>query len=299
MLVLVGSIWQISASSIFWHKKTATLINIANLHLRLALFPFLHLLDAFRNLVNRNFTPVGKNRFLVFDDRPLIWYNLTFSHFFLTETKQYGVQVSVGPWHIWNGPYSFVQLSSGSLRRGFAYSGTCCQLCFHVTLNLWKWPYRFFWCCCLLASSALAPGCCRGYFQKCWRRLWNSQRGFGLHLGSCSCCLPALGVDMTMMEDSSPLPGLLACLALLWWPSVLGNPASQTGSAHSREQAFAKWESSYVRRLEHQNWHQKHIAGCMHQQQRHSCQELLQMGRCWPARRCTTPFWHVPLSILK
>lgn len=72
MLELVGSIWQISASSIFWHKKTATLINIANLLLKLALFPFLHLLDAFRNLANRNFPRAGTNRFLVFDDRPLI-----------------------------------------------------------------------------------------------------------------------------------------------------------------------------------------------------------------------------------
>lgn len=154
--------------------------------------------------------------------------------------KRYEVQENVGPWHIWTGRCSFARQSFGSPRQGFAYSEMCCQLCCHVILTLWKWLCRFFWCCCLLAFSTLAPGCCRGYFQKCWRRSWNSRLGFGLHLGSCSCWLLAWEVDMTMMEGSSQLLDLLTCLALPRLPSVLGNPASQTGSAHSQAQAFAK-----------------------------------------------------------
>lgn len=164
----------------------------------------------------------------------------------------------------------------------------CCRLCYRGILNLWKRPFRFVWCCCLLAFSALAPGCCQGYFQKCWRRSWSSQLGFG-HLGSCFCCLLALVVDTKMLEDGSQLLGL-ACLAPLWWPSALGNPTSQTGSAHSLEQASTRLGSSYAQPLGRPHRHQQHIVECMNRQRQHSCRGLLQTGRYWPTHRCTKPF---------
>lgn len=100
VLKLFDSIWPISASSIFWHKRIAGPIEIANLGLKQALFPFLHQLGAFLNLVHRNLRHVDKSLFLVFGHRLQLWHNLTFSHFSLIKMRQYGVQENVGPWHI-------------------------------------------------------------------------------------------------------------------------------------------------------------------------------------------------------